>query len=62
MPEYALFLRLLAEEVYTARLQGKQYLRDAGDFREWLLEAAEKAQESDTLEEFFSRLHHSNAQ
>jgi hypothetical protein len=59
MPEYALFLRLLAEEVYTARLRGRQRVIDASDFREWLLEAAEKAQDSRTLDEFFSRLRRS---
>jgi len=53
---YALFLRLLAAEVYTASLAGGQRVLDAGDFREWLLEAAEKAQDSRTLDEFFSRL------
>jgi hypothetical protein len=54
--EYALFLRLLAEEVYTARLEGGQRLLDAMDFKEWLLEASEKAGEAHSLDEFFSRL------
>jgi hypothetical protein len=60
--EHALFLRLLAEEVYTASLEGGQRVLDAGDFREWLVEAAERAQDSRTVDEFFSRLRHSNAQ
>ena len=50
MSEYALFLRLLAEEIYAA------HLRDASDFHEWLLEASKKAAESCSVEEFFSRL------
>jgi len=56
VPEYALFLRPLAEEVYTARLRGRQRVIDASDFREWLLEAADKAQECHSMDEFFSRL------
>jgi hypothetical protein len=54
--EYALFLRLLAEEVYTARLEGGQRLLDVMDFKEWLLEASKKAGEAHSLDEFFSRL------
>ena len=56
MREYALFLRLLAEEVYTVCLEGGQRLLDAMDFKEWLLEASEKAGETHSLDEFFSRL------
>ena len=54
--EYKLFLRLLAERVYTARLDNGQGIHDAMDFKEWLLEASQKAAQSKTLEEFFSRL------
>ena len=54
--EYELILRLLAERVYTARLDDGRRIRDAMDFKEWLLEASEKARGSSSLEEFFSHL------
>ncbi len=55
MREYELFLRLLAERVYTARLSTGR-LRDASDFHAWLLECADKAAASSTVEEFFSKV------
>lgn len=51
MREYELFLRLLAERVYTAR-----GLRDASDFHAWLIDCADKAGQSATLEDFFATL------
>jgi len=42
--EYALFLRLLAEKVYTARLSTGQPVRDATDFSKWLTELADRAE------------------
>jgi hypothetical protein len=53
--EFALFLRLLAEKVYTARLSTGQRLLDASDFKQWLQELSDKA-ERETLEEFFKKL------
>jgi hypothetical protein len=53
--EFALFLRLLAEKVYTARLATGQRLLDASDFKQWLQELSDKA-ERETLEEFFRKL------
>jgi hypothetical protein len=47
---------MLAEEVYTASLDDGQRVLDASDFREWLLQSAEKAQVFCTLDEFFSHL------
>jgi hypothetical protein len=41
---YALFLRLLAEKVYTARLSTGQPVRDATDFNHWLTELADRAE------------------
>jgi hypothetical protein len=55
MREYELLLRLLAERVYTARLSTGR-LRDASDFHPWLLECAEKAAQSTSVEELFSEL------
>ncbi len=56
MRKYSLFLRLLAEQVYTATLRGGLGVRDASDFHEWLLEASEKAEGSVSLADFFSYL------
>jgi hypothetical protein len=56
MREYALFLRLLAEQVYAARLSSGAGLGDVSDFKEWLIEAAEKAEQAETLPKFFSKL------
>ena len=49
MSEYELFLRLLAERVYTDKGLG-----DASDFHTWLLELSKKAAEATTLTEFFA--------
>jgi hypothetical protein len=54
--EYALFLRLLAERVYTARLDDGRSLRDVMDFKEWLFEAADKAERAGSLPQFFEKL------
>jgi hypothetical protein len=54
--EYELFLRLLAARILTARLASGVPIRDAGDFRDRLIECAETAAASDTVEQFFARL------
>jgi hypothetical protein len=51
MREYELFLKLLAERVYTA-----PSLRDASDFHAWLLECAALAASAATMQEFFHKL------
>ena len=56
MPEYAHFLRLLAEKVYTARLSRGQPVRDTSDFHEWLTELANRAQTAETIEKFIAEL------
>ena len=56
MREYALFLRALTARVLTAQLSSGARLLDVSDFREWLLELADKAEQSETLTQFFSRL------
>jgi hypothetical protein len=53
--EYALFVRVLAERMYTARLSTGQ-LRDAADFHAWLVELSEIAERSGSLEEFFEQI------
>jgi hypothetical protein len=55
MPELALFARLLAERMYTAKLPTGQ-IRDAADFHAWLVEVSEIAARSETLEEFLKQL------
>jgi hypothetical protein len=55
VPEYHLFLRLLAERMYTAKLTTGQ-IRDAADFHAWLIELSEVAERSASLEEFFERI------
>ena len=56
MREYALFLRVLADRMLNARLSTGQRVLDASDFKEWLLELADKANSAGTVEEFFSQL------
>ena len=55
VPDLALFVRLLAEQVYTARLSTGQ-LCDAGDFHAWLVEVSEKAARSASLDEFLEQI------
>jgi hypothetical protein len=50
--EYYLFLKILAERIYTARLSTGQ-IRDAADFHAWLIEVSEIAERSGSVEEFF---------
>ena len=56
MREFALFLRLLAERALTARLSTGARVLDAGDFKQWLIELADRANRAQSLEEFFSDL------
>jgi hypothetical protein len=53
--EYYLFLILLAERMYTAKLSTGQ-IRDAADFHAWLVELSEIAERSGSLEEFFEQI------
>ena len=55
MPELALFAKLLAERMYTAKLPTGQ-LRDASDFHAWLLRVSEIAERSESLEQFLERI------
>jgi len=56
MHEYAVFLRNLAERVYAARLPSGATLGDAGDFKQWLMQLSEKAEQAETLGQFFSQM------
>jgi hypothetical protein len=55
MKDYAQLLRAIAAEVGKARLSTGARLLDASDFREWLIELAEKAEQAETLEQFLSQ-------
>jgi hypothetical protein len=55
MKDYAQFLRALAAQALDARLSNGAGVRDVSDFRQWLLELAEKAEEAETLEQFLSQ-------
>ena len=52
----ALILRALAERVLTARLSSGSRVSDASDFKEWLKELAEKAEQAKTPAQFLSRV------
>ena len=56
MKDYVLFLRILADRVLRARLSTGQRILDAGDFKAWLLELADKADNAGTVEEFFAEV------
>jgi hypothetical protein len=54
--DYAQFLRALAAQVLQARLSSGARVLDASDFREWLIELAEKAEQGEDLEQFLSQI------
>jgi hypothetical protein len=56
MRDYAQFLRAIAAQVLEARLSKGARVLDASDLREWLIELAEKAEQAENLEQFFSQI------
>jgi hypothetical protein len=52
---HAQLLRALAAQVTEARLSPGARVRDVSDFRQWLIELAEKAEQAETLEQFLSK-------
>jgi saccharopine dehydrogenase-like NADP-dependent oxidoreductase len=56
MRDYAQFLRTIAARVSEARLSTGARVLDTSDFREWLIELAEKAEQAETLEQFLSQV------
>ena len=56
MRDYALILRAVAGRVPTAVLSTGARVLDPSDFKAWLMELAEKAEEAETPEQFFSRM------
>jgi hypothetical protein len=55
MKDYAQLLRTIAAKVGKARLSTGPRVLDASDFRDWLIELAEKAEQAETLEQFLSQ-------
>ncbi|MFZ1007922.1 MAG: hypothetical protein WAN65_13865 [Candidatus Sulfotelmatobacter sp.] len=55
MRDYAIFLKLLAERVYTAQLGNGARVLDPSDFRAWLVELSDIADRSSSVDEFFKR-------
>jgi len=51
--DIALLLRILTEHVHTARLVCGVRILDVQDFRAWLLELSEKAEQVNTIDELF---------
>ncbi len=56
MKEYAQFLRTIAALALEARLSNGARLLDASDFRQWLVEMAERAEQAEDLEQFLSQI------
>jgi hypothetical protein len=56
MRDVQLFLTLLADRVLGATLITGERVSTPTDFKQWLLEAADKAASATTLKEFFQRL------
>jgi hypothetical protein len=56
MKACAQLLRAIAAQVLEARLSKGSRVLDASDFREWLIELAEKAEQAETLEQFLSEV------
>jgi hypothetical protein len=56
MRDVELFLKLLANEVYDARL-GAMPLRDITDFKAWLLQCSRVAAKHNQMDAFFEELH-----
>jgi hypothetical protein len=54
MKNCAQLLRAIAAQASEARLSTGANVRDVSDFREWLIELAEKAEQAETLEKFLS--------
>ncbi len=56
MKEYAQFLRRIAALTLQTRLASGARLLDVSDFRQWLVEMAEKAEQAEDLEQLLSRI------
>ena len=55
MNDHARLLRAIAAQVTEARVSSGARVLDVCDFRQWLIELAEKAEHAETLEQFLSR-------
>jgi len=51
--DIALLLRILAERVHTAELASGVRILDVQDFRAWLLESSEEAEQANSIDALF---------
>ena len=56
MNDYAQFLRTIAALAPEGRLSNGARVLDTSDFRQWLIETAEKVEQAETLEQFWSQM------
>jgi hypothetical protein len=56
MKACAQLLRAIAAQAGEARLPTGARVLDTSDFREWLIELAEKTEQAETLEQFLSEV------
>ena len=56
MRDYAQFLRAIAAQVLEARLSRGARVLDTSDVREWLIELAEKAEQTENLQQLLSQI------
>jgi hypothetical protein len=56
MRDYALILRAVADRLPTAVLSTGARVLDSSDFKAWLIELADKAEQAETPEQFFSQI------
>lgn len=56
MRDVQLFLRLLAQKVYSAKLASGIRVLDASDFKMWLEELSDTAGQCSTMRQFFDSL------
>jgi len=54
--DVAQFVRAIAAQALEARLSSGPRARDASDFRQWLLELADRVEQAENLEQFLSQL------
>jgi hypothetical protein len=54
--DVAQFFRVIAAQALEARLSSGTRARDASDFRQWLLELADRVEQAENLEQFLSQI------
>jgi hypothetical protein len=54
--DVAQFVRVIAAQTLEARLSSGSRVRDVSDFRQWLLELADRIEQAENLEQFLSQI------